>query len=115
MELKKLNQIYVELRGDSWFDSEKELDRELQTAMTHCMPQWLLDQALQLIEELYELDRGNKENEDCFFMIDMEFFRQGMYDAHKEIMRKHNADMLSALDVLDGDDETEIDFDAILG
>lgn len=111
MQLMKLNAIYVELRGDSWFDSNASFNEELKTAMIHVMPDWLYDQAMHLIDELYELDKGNTENEECWFMIDMENFRSSMYEAHKEIMRKHNADTLAVLDVLDGDDEVEFDLD----
>lgn len=45
MQLMKLNSIYAELRGDSWFDSEKSLSEELQTAMRRVMPDWLYAQA----------------------------------------------------------------------
>lgn len=111
MELKKLNDIYVELRGDSWFDSEKPLDAELDTAMLHVMPQWLYDQAKDLIAQLYALDQGNTEDEECFVMIDMDLFRSGMYEAHQEIIKNRNAETLAALDVLDGDDEEYFDID----
>lgn len=114
MQLMKLNSIYAELRGDSWFDSEKSLSEELQTAMRRVMPDWLYAQANQLIEELYELDKGVTEHEDMFFMIDMDYFRSGMLEAHRFIIKQRNDAELAALEVLDGNDEEEFDLNAWL-
>lgn len=114
MQIMKLNSIYDELRGDSWFDSANPLNEELTNAMKHVMPDWLYMQANQLIDELYALDKGDTEHENMFFMIDMDFFRSGMLEAHRFIIKQRNDDALSILDILDGNDEEEFDFDAWL-
>jgi len=114
MQLMKLNSIYAELRGDSWFDSEKSLSEELQTAMRRVMPDWLYAQANHLIEELYELDKGVTEHEDMFFMIDMDYFRSGMLEAHRFIIKQRNDAELAALEVIEGNDEEEFDLNAWL-
>lgn len=47
-------------------------------------------------------------------MIDMDYFRSGMLEAHRFIIKQRNDAELAALEVLEGNDEEEFDLNAWL-